>query len=119
MTVADCVTRVLEQSEVRKRIVKVSRQLRAGLDNVQLVSAGVLQKVRGVGLLLGVQISDAYQRDRELWGAAAFREELVRQGVLCHVAAGDPSVLLLLPPFTISEEEVGVAVAAFSAAASV
>ncbi len=89
----------------------------AGLGNLILEHMGnsirkfgnILQSVQGLGLLIGIEISNA--------GAAfALSKELVREGFIVLPAFGKPSVLMIEPPLVISREQIQNMLGAFDKA---
>jgi ornithine--oxo-acid transaminase len=94
---------ILESEQLPQRAKRAGNRLVTGLQ--KLANLGSISDIRGRGLLIGVQISDATGADNP---AAATRccLGLMARGVLTNVAAHDPSYLKLTPPLTITDDDI-------------
>ncbi len=96
--VARVALRKLAQPSIALNVARQAQALRDGLGALD-AGRGLIAQVRGRGLMLGA-VLDADHRGR----AAALLERAAAHGVLLLQAG--PDVLRLLPPLTISDEEV-------------
>jgi acetylornithine/succinyldiaminopimelate/putrescine aminotransferase len=69
----------------------------------------IIKTVKGIGLLIGVQ----FFKPAETF---EFAREMIRQGILVLPAFGNPSVLMLEPPFVIPMDQLDRLVACFHSA---
>lgn len=99
--IANTVLDVMEKERLPKAAAERGAQLRAGLEQVDGVA-----EVRGMGLMVGVELDGV--------SAPEVLKECLQRGLLVN-AVGD-SVLRLLPPLVVTEEEVDEAVRIISEA---
>lgn len=99
--IANTVLDVMEKERLPKAATERGAQLRAGLEQVDGVA-----EVRGMGLMVGVELDGV--------SAPEVLKECLQRGLLVN-AVGD-SVLRLLPPLVVTEEEVDEAVRIISEA---
>ena len=97
MAVANAVLDVMEEPGFLDHVQARALQMRQGLARLVDTFPSLLEEIRGEGLLLGLKVRDGVANTDI---AAAFREER-----MLSVPAG-MNVLRLLPPLTITEEEV-------------
>ena len=97
MAVANAVLDVMEEPGFLEHVQARALQMRQGLARLVDTFPSLLEEIRGEGLLLGLKVRDGVANTDI---AAAFREER-----MLSVPAG-MNVLRLLPPLTITEEEV-------------
>ncbi len=95
--VGNAVLDVVNTPELLQNVRERSAQLQAGLNALQQQFAHIIAQVRGTGLLLGVQLQQAFT-PKQLANA------LIAQGML-SVAAGE-NVLRLLPPLNITAPQI-------------
>jgi acetylornithine/N-succinyldiaminopimelate aminotransferase len=88
---------VLEGPGFLEHVRAVGDQLRHGLAEIGRAH-GAFKEVRGLGLLIGAELSDALKIE-----AKALVDACRKRGVLAHVAG--PRVLRLAPPLTLTAEE--------------
>ncbi|GAA4884025.1 aspartate aminotransferase family protein [Ferrimonas pelagia] len=106
--VAQTVIDVINTPEVLANVEARSAQFRAGLEAINAKYA-VFNEVRGMGLLLGAELSEAYQgRARDVLIASA------EAGLMCLVAGA--SVVRFAPSLVISEADVAEGLARFERA---
>jgi ornithine--oxo-acid transaminase len=103
MTAGLAVIETVEDEDLLRRVVEVSRDFERRLGELRDRGAGITD-VRVSGLLIGVRVSDEV-REGELWGAPALQKRLLDREVLVKVAPQAPSWLQLTPPFTLSDAE--------------
>ena len=98
---------VLDDERVLERVVRVGDALRGAIAETTRHHPAVVD-VRGVGLAIGVEVSDRAT-------AAAIKEGLRERGVLIGTAGRDGDVLKIRPPLAFSEADVEVFVDALAA----
>ncbi len=89
--------RVRDELDLERRVAERSEQLFAALRRLHQKHANVLGEPRGLGLLAGVPVSDAFD-------AKALQAAVRDRGLLVGVAGGN--ALRFAPPLIISEREV-------------
>ncbi len=100
---------VLTEPGFLDHVVERGRQLTAGLREVMADDPGIVD-VRGLGLMVGVQFAVPAR-------VAAVQQHMLREGRVITMNAGTTgAVLRWMPPLTVSEAEIGLALAAFGAA---
>jgi ornithine--oxo-acid transaminase len=95
---------LLEQDKLAQHAQRMGAML---MDGLGALRHPAIREVRGKGLLIGMELDPARISARE------FCERLMQRGVLSKDTHG--TVVRLVPPLIISEEEVGIAIAAFAA----
>ncbi len=90
---------------------EVAAAVRARLDAAALAHSAIVREVRGVGLLLGIELSSAGVAGEVL-------VELARRGVLVSPCLGSSQTIRLLPPMVTSDEEIELAMTALMTALS-
>ena len=103
--VALSVCRTLEQENLLANVQARGEQLRAGLQQMARKYPTLLRDVRGWGLINGLEL-----QPEAAVGAIAIVKAAIEEGLLI-VPAG-PQVLRLVPPLTVTAEEVTLALAA-------
>lgn len=100
------VMEVLFQDGLLQRVPEAGKRLRDGLENLSRLLPQVFGEVRGLGLMLGVELKVP---------GSKFLTECQKRGVLVNVI-GD-KVLRLLPPLVITDAEIDEALHVFEVAA--
>lgn len=95
---------VLEQENLAQRAQQMGALL---MERLRALRHPAIRDLRGRGLLIGMELDPAHISARD------FCERLMERGVLSKDTHG--TVVRLAPPLIISEQEVGIAVAAFAA----
>lgn len=103
MSVACKVVDRINQPKFLQEVQKRSEQLFAGLNQIAEKST-IIKSVRGKGLMIGIELSDQQTLKQVI-------DELEEEGLLT-LKAGQ-SVLRLLPPLTITKEEINQGLAIF------
>lgn len=80
-----------------------------GLQNLQEKYPEIVRQVRGLGLMIGIEMTD------EGWGGFVM-SELFQQGILVAYALNNPKVIRLEPPLIITKEQIDQLVRAMSRA---
>ncbi len=105
--VGRAVLRTVIAEDLTSRAVTIGARLRAGLEELQRRHE-VIGDVRGVGLMLGVDmVSDRETREPDARYGAAVTERCIELGLNVNIVkfAGLGSVLRIAPPLTISAED--------------
>lgn len=101
------------------RAAQAGEHLREGLDSLAR-SYPAMAEVRGRGLMLGVEIAqpghDGRPGPADKALAAAIKRECFAKGLLIETGGRHSSVLRLLPPLNISDEEIGQVLERFDSA---
>lgn len=92
--VAAEVIRIMQRDKIADRAARLGEKLKDALITLQKRLPGSIREVRGIGLMLGVEIGE---KAPEAW------RELLRRGFICNL--NHNSSLRLLPPLTIEERE--------------
>jgi diaminobutyrate-2-oxoglutarate transaminase len=71
---------------------------------------GIVGSVRGVGLMLGIELVDPATGRHSGAAAAAAQRRLLRRGLIVEVAGREDSVIKLLPPLTLDRPTAALAV---------
>jgi len=95
---------VLEDEQLAQRAQAMGALL---MDRLRALRHPAIRELRGRGLLIGMEVDSAHISARE------FCERLMARGVLSKDTHG--TVVRLAPPLVITEQEVGIAVAAIAA----
>jgi 2,2-dialkylglycine decarboxylase (pyruvate) len=106
--VGRAVLRTVIAEDLAGRAVTIGARLRAGLEELQRRHE-VIGDVRGVGLMLGVDmVSDRETREPDTRYGAAVTERCIELGLNVNIVkfAGLGSVLRIAPPLTISAEDI-------------
>ncbi len=82
--------KVIVDEQLLERAVKVAKHIRGGLND------GVVQEVRGEGLLLGLDVGSQ---------AKALKTHLLNNRILVG-GSDDPAILRLMPPLTVTDQAV-------------
>lgn len=101
---------VLRRDRLSERAEELGGRLLAGLQAVWSDYPGLISQVRGLGLMLGVELQE------EAFGGS-FILEMARQRVIAVHTLNQPRVIRFEPPLTVSPEEVDRCLAAFREAA--
>jgi ornithine--oxo-acid transaminase len=96
---------VIEENHLLERVAALSQHFKRRLTEMKEAGAAVTD-VRATGLLMSFQVDNNFDRDKELWGAPSLRQRLLSADVLTNVAAQATTYINILPPFTLSDEEV-------------
>lgn len=99
------VIKTIQQNHLLEQVDLLSQQFRHNL--TQLKESGApITAVRTAGLLTSFQVDDSFDRDKDLWGAPGLRQRLLSAGILTNIAAQATTYINLLPPFTLSDDEI-------------
>ena len=90
--VAARVVEILLRDDMAGRAAALGQKLMARLNDLQQRLPGKIREVRGLGLMIGVELTGD---GKPVW------EELLRRGFICNLSHG--KTLRLLPPLTIPE----------------
>jgi acetylornithine/N-succinyldiaminopimelate aminotransferase len=101
MAVGNAVLDLVLEEGFLERVRQMANQMRQGLEGLKDAHEGLIEEVRGVGLLLGLKLRRSEP--------AALIERLREEHMLA-VGAGD-NVVRLLPPLVVSEDEISEALA--------
>lgn len=108
MSVAEAVLEVVTEPGFLQAVEQKALRFRQALAAVKDEAPGVIEEVRGRGLLIGLKLAPAFQPP-----------EFVKAGIAEHVltvGAGD-NVVRVLPPLTIADDEISEAATRLSRAA--
>ncbi len=100
MAVGNAVLDIVLADDFLSHVQQMANQMRQGLEGLKDTHPGIIEDVRGVGLMLGVKL-----RCGPAQMIAALRDER-----MLAVGAGE-GVLRLLPPLVVSEDEISEALA--------
>jgi ornithine--oxo-acid transaminase len=95
---------LLEDEHLAQRAQAMGAML---MERLRALGHPAIREIRGRGLLIGMEVDSTHISARD------FCERLLARGVLSKDTHG--TVVRLAPPLIISEQEVGIAVAAFAA----
>ncbi|MBX7550334.1 aminotransferase class III-fold pyridoxal phosphate-dependent enzyme [Streptomyces sp. NPDC004232] len=105
---------VIDQEELVANAARQGRTLAEGLARIA-ADHGVTGDVRGLGLMLGWEFSDAQGRPDSA-RALRVQQEAISQGLLLQIGGPLRNVLRLLPALTVSDDQVDEALRALSRA---
>jgi len=97
MAVAKSVLDVMLEAEFMNNVNQVAKELKSGLQNLEMKYFNVIKEVRGVGLMLGIRIDDKIENTE-------FVKKLIENGLLT-IPASD-NVVRILPPLIIASKHV-------------
>jgi len=103
------VTRAIEEESLLNNARERGEQLKRGVETIAKQKPGLIEEVRGWGLMLGVELTE-----KSGLTAAEVAKLLMQKGVL--VVPAGPRVIRFVPPLIISETEVTVALSKFEEA---
>ncbi|WP_138416503.1 ornithine--oxo-acid transaminase [Aquibacillus sediminis] len=83
---------VIEEEKLAERSLTLGDYL---LEQLKRLDTKVIKEVRGKGLLIGIELTEA---------ARPYCEKLIEKGILCHCT--QPNVIDFTPPLTIEKEEI-------------
>lgn len=98
---------VIESENLCQRAVQSGEQLMAGLRTVQNGHPRSIKEVRGIGLMVGVEF---YVKDV----AELTINFMAQRGIIAAYTLNNPNVIRFEPPLVVSEDQVKIAVEAFS-----
>jgi len=96
---------LLEAEPWDERVTKLGAHLAQGLHAVQKSNATAFGATRGLGLMQGLEVTDA-QGNPDAARAGALIEALLARGVILLSGGVDQNVLSFTPPFVITPEEI-------------
>jgi acetylornithine/N-succinyldiaminopimelate aminotransferase len=97
MAVAESVLDIMLEADFMNNVNQVAKELKSGLQNLEMKYPNVIKEVRGVGLMLGIRIDDKIENTE-------FVKKLIENGLLT-IPAGD-NVVRILPPLIIAFKHV-------------
>ena len=97
MAVANAVLTEILQENFLENVRQNGAKLKQGLEDLQRQFPHVINEVRGVGLMLGIKISDKIENNE-------FAKKLIEQGLLTVPAS--ENVIRILPPLNIDESHI-------------
>jgi acetylornithine/N-succinyldiaminopimelate aminotransferase len=97
MAVANAVLTEILQENFLENVRQNGAKLKRGLEDLQLQFPEIISDVRGVGLMLGIKISDKIENNE-------FAKKLIEQGLLTVPAS--ENVVRILPPLNIDESHI-------------
>jgi acetylornithine/succinyldiaminopimelate/putrescine aminotransferase len=100
---------LMKETGLVEHAAAMGRHLREGLDRLAGAHPDVIAEVRGLGLMTGLRYTDDSMGPRMSY-------QLSRHGVLAIYSGNEPSVMRLMPPLIIEEEELDFLLAALEAA---
>ena len=100
------VFRVLEDEGLLENASGRGEQLRAGFVRLHSIYPSLVTEVRGRGLMMALQYSEDQLGPR-------MARELAERGVLAIMSGNEPSVMRVMPPLTITGEQVDTVLRAF------
>lgn len=92
--VAARVLEIMERDRLAQRAADLGAELKASLDALRQKYPQKIREVRGVGLMLGIELHS---------GAPAVWNELIQRGFICNLSHN--KTLRLLPPLTIARDD--------------
>ncbi|KJK05690.1 MULTISPECIES: aspartate aminotransferase family protein [Pseudomonas] len=101
---------VFKRDDVLGNVRERSQQIRSHLENLQRDFA-LVGEVRGLGLMLGVEILSPYTGKVCEVTASKIQQRALRRGLITELGGRDDTVLRVLPPLNVSAESVGQALA--------
>jgi len=102
--VAAKVVEIMQRDHLADRAAALGGRLLETLRGLQAALPDKIREVRGLGLMIGVELAVPAQA---VW------EELLRRGIICNLSHG--TTLRLLPPLTIDEADLDVFTATLEA----
>ncbi len=100
---------ILQTSDIIENCAKKGNLFLKSLNEICDKYPGIVTKAAGIGLLIGISAAD-HRRAFEL------SREMINQGILIFQAFGNSSVLMIEPPLVISEDQIGLVLAALDRA---
>jgi diaminobutyrate-2-oxoglutarate transaminase len=94
---------VMRREDVLGNVAARGGQLRAGLDSLAAKEPAI-GDVRGVGLMLGMEITDPRTGAPDPSRAAAIQTAALRRGLIVELGGRGDAVVRLLPPLTIDHD---------------
>ena len=101
---------VIEDENLVERADKMGRYLKSGLEGVMQRFPEIVAEVRGLGLMLGVEMA------QEKFGGSIIME-MSKRKVIGVYTLNKPKVIRFEPPLVINEEELDICIRAFEEAA--
>ncbi|RIN48743.1 aminotransferase class III-fold pyridoxal phosphate-dependent enzyme, partial [Staphylococcus simulans] len=83
---------VLIEEKLIENSAKLGQKL---LNQLQLIDSNIISDVRGRGLFIGIELTEAAQ---------PYCLEMIEKGVLCKATQGN--IILIAPPLVINEQEI-------------
>jgi diaminobutyrate-2-oxoglutarate transaminase len=106
---------VIRRDRILDNVLEQGRLMRARLEEIASRS-GVVGEVRGLGLMLGVEIVDPVTLEPDGRTAAAVQREALERGLILEVGGRGDAVVRMLPPLTVDREAVVTALDIFALA---
>ncbi|MGK5627749.1 diaminobutyrate--2-oxoglutarate transaminase family protein [Streptomyces sp. URMC 123] len=111
MVAGEITLRTVAEQQLAERAEKLGERLRRGLVEIG-AEHGVFGQVRGRGLMIGVEVVDPDGTPDRLGSlpanpglAAALRSACLDEGLMLELGGRDDTVMRLLPPLILSDEE--------------
>ncbi len=101
---------IIEDENLLERAEKMGRYLKSGLESVMNRFPEIIAEVRGLGLMIGVEMA------QEKFGGSIIME-MSKRRVIGVYTLNKPKVIRFEPPLTINEEELDICIRAFGEAA--
>lgn len=101
----------VEGGDVAGRALRIGTRLRDGLRS-RLSGCPSVAAVRGLGLLLGIELVEEDGRTPRAGGGARVAERALAEGLILLPAGDEGQVVELTPPITLTEEQVDFAIEA-------
>lgn len=101
---------VIEDENLVERADKMGRYLKSGLESVREKYPEIVAEVRGLGLMLGVEMT------QEKFGGSIIME-MSKRKVIGVYTLNKPKVIRFEPPLVINEQEMDICISAFEEAA--
>ena len=101
--------KVIEEENLVERAEKMGRYLQKGLENIKARYPEIVGEVRGLGLMLGVELTE------EKFGGSIIME-MAKRKVVGVYTLNKPKVIRFEPPLIINEEELDICIQAFQEA---
>lgn len=98
--VAAKVVEIMLRDDLAGRAARLGEHVRKAVEDLGRRLPGKIREVRGLGLMIGIEVGEAGQ---EIW------QELMRRGFICNLSHG--TTLRLLPPLNIAQEDLDAFVA--------
>jgi putrescine aminotransferase len=99
--------KVLQEEKIPELTWIKGQEVLQRLREIQAGSEGMIQEVRGMGLLIGIQFGDSDI-------ASLLAMEMAQRHVLVAYTLNNPTVIRIEPPLTISYEEIDIVLSRFA-----
>lgn len=96
---------VIRRENILENVLSMGRRMKAALEGLA-VQYPIISDVRGLGLMLGIEIHNPNSGERSGELARQVQARALREGLIVEVGGRDDAVVRMLPPLNISAEVV-------------